>query len=140
MKIDTSYDWSFKVLNEAATRNKHAKTIQRMKASGLRFEDIIDRYFEDQALQDSIYPQGQRGSMWFSYFFVPHVKEKGKLTKPLLRELKTRVNGVVYESIMKNLEYNGYPKSWATAFYMAYYSKINNIMTRITKEIVRNYL
>ena len=137
MKIDRSYNWSFGVKNERATRNKHAKTIERMKKAGVKYNDIIDRFFEEGLLQSCLYPTD---SMWFIYVFKPMVKEAGKLTKSHLRELKTYVNAVTYDLIQKSLIYNGYPKSWTTAFYMTYYTRINNMMTRVAKEIVRNYL
>ena len=140
MKINTSYDWSFKIKDEASTRSKHAATIRRMKEAGVKYSDIIDYYFDQELLTQVMFPSGQRGNMWFTYYFQPKVKEAGTLTKTMLRELKSTINGTTRMMIQRSLEYNGYPKSWDTAFYMAYKPKIDSMMTRTAKEIVRNYL
>ena len=137
MKIDRSYNWSFGVKNERATRNKHAKTIERMKKAGVKYNDIIYRNFDGEIVENTLSPSA---SMWFIYRFKPMVEGAGKLSKAHLRELKTYVNSRTYDIIQRRLIYNGFPKSWATAFYMAYYTRINNMMTRVAKEIVAHYL
>jgi len=131
----------FGVMNPEQTMEKHQGRI--LKAKDIPYEEIIDPYFEEQVIQNVIsgFPGRNAGSLWFYGFEErANVDKKGALMKSSVKELKTVVNWRTRELITDNLIRNGYPASWDTAFYMAHYNKINNMMKRITKEIVRNYM
>ena len=123
-----------------STYEKHYGQIK--KAKDIPYKEIVDDYFEEEVIQHvhSGFPGRIGGSGWFSGVFQPEVKEKGGITKTTLRSLKGTVNWRTRELITHNLVQHGYPKSWDTAFYMAHYEKINNMMKRIVKEIVKNYV
>ena len=141
MKWNESNWRPYGVLNPSKTRQTHAGKITQAKK--IPYNEIIHDYFEDNVIQRVIGALGgPGGSMWFEYAFRNRAStdKKGAISKRSLSELKTRVNYCTREEIQKSLEYNGYPPSWDTAFYMAHYTKINALMKRITKELVRNYL
>lgn len=131
----------FGVMNPEQTRMKHSGRI--MKAKDIPYDEIVHPFFEDNVTQYVIsgFPGRLAGSGWFSGFSErTKTDEKGALMKSSVKELKSVVNWRTREEITNQLVSHGYPKSWDTAFYMAHYNKINEMMKRIVKDIVTNYV
>jgi len=122
------YNWEYKLKNLEATTQKHSGKIQRMKKSDLKYNDVIDYMFEDELLSQ-IY-----NSTWFQYRYA---REPKKITKSLVRELKTGINGETKRMIERSLEFSGYPKSWSTAFYVKHKKRIDAMMKRVGKQLLR---
>jgi len=134
MKIPKNVNWEFKVKDAARTRIKWSSQINKLTKQGIRYEDIVDPYIEELVISKIC------NHMWFYNYFMPEIRARGSITKSEIRELKTRVNAAFYEALLNGLNYAGLPKSWVTPFYMKYYTKINNKMKAITKDIIRNYM
>lgn len=133
MKVPSNYNYDFKVRDYQSTKMKHLGKIKRMKEYyNVNYNDIIDdRFLYD--LMDVIISKPN-----FYQWLRPRVIDKGYLSKTDLRELKTIINSAVKTAIQGSLRFNNIPESYDTAFYIDNYSKINNIMKQMTKEIIRD--
>lgn len=121
-------NWNFKIRDAMATRSKHSGRIRRLQEREVKYSEVIDYYTEQNLLSD-LY-----GSTWFQ---LRYARKKQKLTKTLVKEIKARVNYMTRTYIQRGLEYNGYPKSWDTAFYMRHKTRVDALMKRIAKQLVR---
>ena len=140
MKIDKNLKFRYGVKDFQATKQKHQKTIDRMNKTDLKFEDILDSDSYENIALDVCFPSGERGSLWFSYIMKPKILERGKVMQNHINSLRTAVNGRTREIIKRLIVAEGYPKSWDTAFYIKYYNKINKLMIRATKTIIKDYI
>lgn len=138
VRWEESYFRPFGVKSPEATREKHYGRIK--KAKDIPYNEIIHPYFEENIISKMLGQSGGPGSLWFGSVFTQEVRERGAITKRTLKELEGAVNWRTREEIQASLVRNGYPKSWDTAFYMAHYNKINALMKRITKELVKHYV
>lgn len=127
------YDFEFKIRNFAATKQKHQKQIKKLKELVITYDDVIRSNVED-----FIVTRIMTDGSWWRYYFVPRVKEKDRLTQSMLKELKSRVNDAMKYYIRSSLEWNKVPISYFTAFYIAYYKRINALMKRATKQLIRH--
>jgi len=136
MKWNDDYWKPFGVMNPEKTMQKHQKKIE--KAKDIPYNDIIHEYFEDNVLSNIL----DKYIYGYNSWIRDSVKKEayGKINKYGLKQIKQVVNMATRDEIKNNLVQQGYPASWDTAFYMAHYKKINKLMERITKEIVRHYL
>lgn len=118
--------FNFGVLDPKATRANHARTIKIVKEK-ITLDDILS-HSEIVELEHSIY-DGLLG-----YAFVGNaIKERKGQAEA--RSLSFHINHKTRGWIRSNLEYNEHPVSWDTAFYMAYYGKINTIMRGMARNI-----
>lgn len=122
----------FSIKDYDATRAKHDSRIRTLGAKGVRYRDIIDVYTEDNIISEIV------GSTQFNYFYKGLFE--GGISKSNVRTLKTFVNYKTKEEIERNLEYNDLSKWYSTAFYTLFYSKVNQLMKRITKELLKYYV
>jgi len=122
----------FSIKDFDSTREKHDSRIKTLKSKHVLYSDIIDNYFEDNLLSNIV-----SSNQW--YF---HYKDSFKdgITKSNTRSLKTFVNYKTREAIQQSLEYNDVSKGYDTGFYCMFYSSINKLLTRITKELLKNYM
>ena len=134
MKVPTGYNYEFSVKAPQATKKKHSPEIRRMKERyNVKYDDIIEyRFGYDVMDRISIDPN-------FSWL-RERIIGKGHLTKTDLREIKKIVNRVTRKAIKEILGINNIPVSYDIAFYMAYYPKVNALMKKIAKEIIRDYI
>ena len=120
-------NWNFKLKDARKTRAKHNKTIQRLDKFDVKYNEVIDRFADDMIL----------GKILRSTYWKYHYSGKPKkLSKTLVKEIKSMVNYRTREHIVSGLKSNNYPKSWDTAFYMAHKTKIDAMMKRIAKKAV----
>lgn len=124
---------SFGIKDYEATRAKHATRIKTLKSKHVLYSDIIDNYFEDNLLSNIV------SSTQWNFFYRELFKDNGR-TKSNVRTLKTFVNWKTREAIQGSLEYNEISKGYDTAFYVMFYSSINKLLTRVTKELLKNYV
>jgi len=132
-KFKGCHDLDFKIKNPEATKNKHASQIKKVKQSDLKFDDVFGRYGEDMIISDVA------NSTQYQYT-VKKSLQKDKPSSFDVRQLKHIINWKTRQKIEKALKDESLPKSWDTAFYMANYNKINNMMKKATKELIRDYL
>lgn len=134
MKVPTGYNYEFSVKAPQATKKKHSPEIKRMKERyNVKYDDIIEYRFG--------YDVMDRMSMSPNFCWLrERIIEKGHLTKTDLRKIKKTVNRVTRKTIKDILEIYNIPGSYDIAFYMAYYPKVNALMKKITKEIIRDYI
>ena len=124
---------SFGIKDFDATRARHATRINTLKSKHVLYSDIIDNYFEDNLLSSIV------SSTQWNFFYRELFKDNGR-TKSNVRTLKTFINWKTREAIQGSLEYNEISKGYDTAFYVIFYSSINKLLTRITKELLKNYV
>jgi len=129
-KFKSCYDLNFKVKNLQATRDKHASKIKKMKQQDVKYNDIMDRFVDEMILSDV------HNSTQYQYRARSDLK-KDKVKQMDINAVKQIVNWKTREVITKALEYNDLPKSWDTAFYIDNYKKINDVMKKVTKELIR---
>ena len=122
----------FSIKDFDATRAKHDSRIRTLKTKHILYSDIIDNYFEDNLLSNIV-------SDTQFYFYYRDLFKDG-VKKSNVRQLKTFVNYKAREAIQRSLEYNDVSKGYDTAFYVMFYSSINKLLTRITKELLKNYI
>ena len=122
----------FSIKNFDSTRAKHATRIKTLKSKHVLYSDIIDNYFEDNLLSNIV------SSTQFHYYYRDSFKDGIK--KSNVRSLKTFVNFKARELIQGSLEYNDFSKGYDTGFYVMFYSSINKLLTRVTKELLKNYV
>lgn len=124
----TKYNYDFKVRDLRATKSKHRVQIQKSK--NVPYSEIIDYYAEDNISSDIL------GSTQWHFRYM---QSKNKLNKTLVKELKSLVNYKTREYIGKALVYRNYPKSWDTAFYVSHKTKVDALMKRVVKELMRHF-
>ena len=127
-----NFNLSFGIKDFDATRAKHATRIKALKSKHVLYNDIIDNYFEDNLLSNIV------SSTQFHFYYRDSFKDGIK--KSNVRSLKTFVNFKARELIQGSLEYNDFSKYYDTAIYCMFYSSINKLLTRITKELLKNYV
>ena len=141
IKWQEDYWKPFEVKSIEVTKRRHAKKIK--KAKDISYNEIVNVWFERDVIQRVISgsPEGY-GRFWFSDIFLADLKvdKKGALMKSSLNQLKSTVNYATRAVITERLISCGYPKSWDTAFYMTHYNKINALMKRIMKRIIKEYI
>jgi len=128
------FDLNYKIKNLEGTRDKHHGRIKKLKEKSVKYDDIIENRFADD-VEDILVSKP-----WFYRYFKEDIYKKGKLTQSDIRSLKTAVNDATRTAIKGSLEFNDLPPSYDTAFYVANYNKINNMMKKVTKEIIKDYL
>jgi len=134
MKVPSNYNYEFSVKDYRATKSKHSPQIRRIQESGVKYDNIIDDRFIDDVTQVLV------SKPWFYDWFRQRIQKQGYLSKSDLRELKTAINGATRTAITGSLGFGGFPESWTTAFYIIYYKRINAFMTKMTKEVIRDFL
>ena len=122
-----SFNYDFKLKNMQKTKSAHKGRINKISKSGMRYNDIVDRNFEDELLS-KIY-----NSNYFQYWFG---RKPQKITKTVVRQLKSSVNGHTRQMIRASLKYEGFPESWDTAFYLRYKTRVDAMMKRVTKQLL----
>lgn len=126
------FNYDFKMRDIRSTRAKHKNTIKRMNKTDIKYNQIIDHYFE-QELETQI----RNDTMYHYGWVASEVKDYG-ITQKIIRSIKAHVNSVTKQMIVNSLEYEGYPKSWATAFYLDHKTMIDAMMRRVAKNVVRD--
>lgn len=131
-KMNTKFNYEFKLRDFEGTKTRHLGQVQKIKADKeMSFNNIMGSYTEDNIIS-YLFNDGH-------YYFESWFKGK-EITKTLLRSLKCLVNTRYRYEIENTLKWNEKPISWATAFYVVNYKKINAEMKAITKEIIKNYI
>lgn len=121
------YNYDFKIKDLRATTSKHKVQIQRSK--NVPYSEIIHRFMEDNILSD----------IWSStQWQLRYYRELHTVNNQLVKDLKRFVNYFTREAIRRQLVESGYPKSWDTAFYVSHKAKIDAMMKRIVKELIRS--
>jgi len=122
-----AFNYDFKIKNITKTRRTHKKRID--KVSKVPYSYVLDRLADDWITSNIL-----RSAYWINYF---RNKKRKDLTKTQFKNIKMLVNSHTRVIIRKGLEYEGLPKSWDTAFYMAHKTKVDALMKRITRELLR---
>lgn len=136
MKWNSDYWKPFGVMNPERTMSTHQKKID--KAKDIPYNEIIYSCFED----DVISTVRQKHLFGMNSYIRDNLgtDEKGRINRQSMKDIKQLVNNVTRDKIKEELISNGYPASWDTAFYMLHYKRINSMMMKITKEIVKGQL
>lgn len=126
-------DYTFKVRDFEKSYNKHLKTAQRHEYINFDVDSIMDMYIEELFLDDMY-----KNPHLMDYRFINPAKEAGKVTQKILKEIKANINSLMYTYLTDTLTTIGKPKSTVTAFYMANYDKVNEIMGECTRNVVEH--
>ena len=130
-------DYTFKLKDFEATNKQHNSRIKKVRQAidfdtlmGSNWIEEVEYYLKTGGLGV--------GSYWHTFSVQ---KEDGNLynfreSKSKLRMVKTVINNATRAFITNSLKFHELPESWDTAFYLAYYSKINMGMKRLAKYYV----
>lgn len=125
-------NFNFAVKDFNKTWDKHRVQIQRIKDGNLKFKEIIDNCTEDSIVSNIL------NSNYWMFNIGESIKKP--ISKTDLRTLKQLVNSFTWKYIQNALDWYDRPKSWSTAFYVSHYARINAMMVRIAKTLIRDYL
>ena len=120
----------FSIKDYDSTRAKHESRIRTLGAKGVKYNDIIDTYTQDNIIGGIV-----GGTQWYLYYGKLDSKKQCNV-----KQIKTLVNYQTKTEIERNLKYYDVSKWYSTAFYVSHYKRINALMKRITKELLKNYL
>ena len=123
---------SFGVKDYSRSKENHKSRIKTRKNRGRKYRDIIDVYFEDWLTSEIVQ------STQFHFYYEDIFKDG--VNKSNVRQLKTFVNWKARELIQKGLEFNDLSKYYGTAFYVIHYAKINQLMKKVTRILLKEYL
>jgi hypothetical protein len=129
-KLQFSGASPFTLKNYDSTVHRHRTQIG--KTNKIPYHLVVDKNFKSDVIYKVSHGYGFNS-------LVEDARERGKLMLSHIRSIRIDVKWATHEAIAKRLEQRSYPKSWATAFYVSYFGKINRLMEEVTQMVVRRY-
>lgn len=130
---NTKLNYEFSIRSIEDTTNKHIEHINKLKKDKQILKKILDQLEENNISE-----------IWQNHAFVGYSYAYGIVkrlrvnkTQKDLKALKNPINYVTRAHIEYLLQYYNIPKSYATAFYCIYYNRINKLMKRNLKEMIK---
>ena len=129
-------DYDFNIRSIKETKLKHDRIIKKLKKE---YKNELKNILNDVELilEDEILNTFFANNYNYNLHQLNQFKKERK--QKHLKSLKSAINNIARNYITFLLKCKNIPASYATAFYCIYYAKINAIMKKELKNLVKNY-